>query len=156
MVATNNLNKKQAVIFARVSSREQELGQSIEAQLKNLREYCKRNDFNIIKQFSITESSTKGDRKKFVEMLNFVKQQPSKMIIVADCVDRIQRSFRESIELGDLADKNKIEIHFVRENLIISADSNTSDRMRWDFSVMAAKAYVGNLRDNVKRSMQYK
>ena len=155
MVATNNLNKKQAVIFARVSSREQELGQSIEAQLKNLREYCKRNDFNIIKQFSITESSTKGDRKKFVEMLNFVKQQPSKIIIVADCVDRIQRSFRESIELGDLADKNKIEIHFVRENLIISADSNTSDRMRWDFSVMAAKAYVGNLRDNVKRSMQY-
>ena len=152
---TKNGLKKRAIIFARVSSREQEQGQSIDAQLNNLREYCKRNDFDIIKQFSITESSTKGDRKKFIEMLDFVKKQPSKIIIVADCVDRIQRSFRESIELGDLADKNKIEIHFVRENLIISAESNTSDRMRWDFSVMAAKTYVGNLRDNVKRSMQY-
>ena len=34
-------------------------------------------------------------------------------------------------------------------------ESETTDITRWDFSVMAAKTYVGNLRDNVKRSMKY-
>ena len=108
-----------------------------------------------MKEYAITESSTRGDRKKFTEMLSFVKQQKTKIIIVADCVDRIQRSFRESIELSDFVHLNKIEIHFVRENLVISSESNTSDNMRWDFGVLAAKSYVSNLSDNVKRSLRY-
>ena len=37
----------------------------------------------------------------------------------------------------------------------VSKDSETNDITRWDFSVMAAKTYVGNLRDNVRRSMKY-
>ena len=155
MTTISEIVSKKAVIFARVSSREQELGQSIDAQLQNLRSYCKRQIFSVIKEYSITESSTRGDRKKFMEMLSFVKQQKTKTIIVADCIDRIQRSFRESIELSDLVHANKIEIHFVRENLIISSESNTSDNMRWDFGVLAAKSYVSNLSDNVKRSLKY-
>ena len=146
---------KKACLFCRISSKEQEMGQSIDAQLQNLRSYCKRLEFSIIKEYAITESSTRGDRKKFTEMLSFVKQQKTKVIIVADCVDRIQRSFRESIELSDLVHANKIELHFVRENLIISSESNTSDNMRWDFGVLAAKSYVSNLSDNVKRSLKY-
>ena len=155
MADISEVISKKAIIFARVSSREQELGQSIDAQLQNLRSYCKRQVFSVIKEYSITESSTRGDRKKFTEMLSFVKQQKMKVIIVADCIDRIQRSFRESIELSDLVHANKIEIHFVRENLVISSESNTSDNMRWDFGVLAAKSYVSNLSDNVKRSMKY-
>lgn len=131
------------------------MGQSTDAQLQNLRSYCKRQSFSVIKEYSITKSSTRGDRKKFTEMLSFVKQQKTKVIIVADCIDRIQRSFRESIELSDLVHANKIEIHFVRENLIISSESNTSDNMRWDFGILAAKSYVSNLSNNVKRSMKY-
>ena len=155
MANISEIVSKKAVIFARVSSREQEMGQSIDAQLQNLRSYCKRQMFSVIKEYFITESSTRGDRKKFTEMLSFVKQQKMKVVIIADCIDRIQRSFRESIELSDLVHANKIEIHFVRENLIISSESNTSDNMRWDFGVLAAKSYVSNLSDNVKRSMKY-
>ena len=155
MVVISETMNKRSLLFCRVSSKEQEMGQSIDAQLQNLRSYCQRQNFSIIKEYAITESSTRGDRKKFMEMLSFVKQQKTKIIIVADCVDRIQRSFRESIELSDLVHANKIEIHFVRENLIISSESNTSDNMRWDFGVLAAKSYVSNLSDNVKRSIKY-
>lgn len=43
-----------AVIFARVSTQEQaQEGYSIEAQLKNNREYCKKNDLAIIKEFEL-------------------------------------------------------------------------------------------------------
>lgn len=61
---------KRSILFCRVSSREQELGQSIDAQLQNLRSYCKRQNFSIVKEYAITESSTRRDRKKFTEMLS--------------------------------------------------------------------------------------
>ena len=60
----------------------------IDAQLQNLRSYCKRQLFSVIKEYSITESSTRGDRKKFTEMLSFVKQQKTKVIIVANYNNR--------------------------------------------------------------------
>ena len=145
----------EAVIFARVSSREQEQGQSIDAQLTNLRTYCARKNLTIIKEYSITESSTRGNRKKFEEMLEYVKSRRYKTIIVADCIDRIQRSFKESIVLGELANSGLIEIHFVREALQISDKTTNCDTMRWDYGVLAAKTYVGNMRENVKRSMEF-
>lgn len=144
-----------AVILARVSSREQENGMSIDAQLENLQRYVQRNNLNLMKTFQITESSTKGDRKKFIEMLTFVKQQNEKVAIVADCIDRIQRSFKESVELDELRKADKIELHFLRENLRLHKDSKSSDIAMWDLGVFAAKTYVGNLRDNVKRSIDY-
>ncbi|MBQ2017237.1 MAG: recombinase family protein, partial [Alphaproteobacteria bacterium] len=144
-----------AVILARVSSREQEQGMSIDAQLENMRNYCKRQKLNIIKEYVLTESSTRGDRKKFEEMLKFVKTCTQKIAIIADCIDRIQRSFKESVELDELRKNDKIEIHFIRENLILHKDSSSTDIARWDLGVFTAKTYVGNLRDNVKRSIDY-
>lgn len=144
-----------AVILARVSSREQEMGQSIDAQLENMKKYAQRNGLPLLKTFQITESSTRGERKKFTEMLNFVKAQHEKIALVADTIDRIQRSFKESVELDELRKSDKIEIHFIRENLILHKDSSSTDIARWDLGVFTAKTYVGNLRDNVKRSIDY-
>lgn len=144
-----------AVILARVSSREQENGMSIDAQLDNLNKYIQRNGLTLLKTFQITESSTKGDRKKFVEMLNFVKAQREKIAIVADCIDRVQRSFKESVELDELRKADKVELHFIRENLRLHRDSKSNEIAMWDLGVFAAKTYVGNLRDNVKRSIDY-
>ena len=144
-----------AVILARVSTREQENGMSIDAQLENMNKYIQRNGLELLKTFQITESSTRGDRKKFVEILSFVKSQKEKIAIIADCVDRIQRSFKESVELDDLRKENRIEIHFIRENLRLHRDSTSNEIAMWDLGVFAAKTYVGNLRDNVNRSVSY-
>ena len=50
-ITNNTFNKPRAVVIARVSSREQENGQSIDAQLENLRRYCSREHINIVKEF---------------------------------------------------------------------------------------------------------
>ena len=76
-----------AVIPARVSSRKQENGMSIDAQLENMKNYTQRKELKLIKTFQITENSTKGDRRKLLEMLAFVKSQKDKIAIVIDCVD---------------------------------------------------------------------
>ena len=76
--------------------------------------------------------------------------------IVADAVDRIQRSFKESVMLDDLRRREMIELHFYRESMIIGKRATASDLMRWDFSVMAARSYVLQLSENVKRSLDWK
>ncbi len=145
-----------AVILARVSSKEQEEGYSLDAQKDRLINYCNRNNLEVIKNFTIIESSTLGTRKNFNEMLNFCKKQKSTIAVVADAVDRIQRSFKESISLNELIKKRKIELHFYREGMVINDKSRSTDIMRWDFSVMGAKSYVLQLSENVKRSVDYK
>ena len=86
-----------AVILARVSTREQENGMSIDAQLENIRRYCEKHALDVQKEYVITESSTRDDRIKFKEMMKFIKNKQEKIAIVADCVDRVQRSYEESV-----------------------------------------------------------
>jgi site-specific DNA recombinase len=76
-----------AVIFARVSTQEQETdGHSIDAQIAKLREYSKRNDLEIIKEFEVVESSTRGERPEFYKMIEFVKAQKGQIALVCDKV----------------------------------------------------------------------
>jgi site-specific DNA recombinase len=44
----------------------------------------------------------------------------------------------------------------MREGLVISKDSNSSEILRWDMGVMFAKSYVTQLSDNVRRSQDQK
>lgn len=97
-----------AVIFARVSTLEQEQdGHSIDAQINKLREYCARHDLEIIKEFEVVESSTKGERPEFYKMIDFVKKQKTTIAVVCDKVDRLQRSFTELPILDKLRRDNK-------------------------------------------------
>ena len=69
-----------AVILSRVSTKEQQEGHSLDAQLKLLREYCDRQKLSIIKEFRIVESSTRGERKEFKEMLEYIDSQKSLLL----------------------------------------------------------------------------
>lgn len=84
---------KQAVIFARVSSEEQKKGASIDAQLKTVIDYCNNHKFKILDKFSIVESSTRGGRLKFYEMLEFVKSQKHK------CDEKMYNELKTEIEM---------------------------------------------------------
>ena len=147
---------KQAVIFARVSSEEQKKGASIDAQLKTVIDYCNNHKLKILDKFSIVESSTRGGRLKFYEMLEYVKQQKHKTAIIVNCVDRLQRGYKECVELDELRKQGRIEIHFYQETFYLHKDSTSSEILRWDMGVLSAKMYVGSLRDNVIRSQEYK
>lgn len=145
-----------AVILTRVSTKEQEDGHSLPAQNTRLSEYAKRRGLQVIKSYQIIESSTRGKRKKFSQMIEFCEKYPEKIAIIADAVDRIQRSFKESVMLDELIRRDQIELHFYREGMVIGKGATSSDIMRWDFSVMGAKSYILQLSENVKRSIDYK
>lgn len=145
-----------AVILARVSSKDQEEGHSLDAQIENLRSYADRKDLEIIKQYTIIESSTKGERPEFKRMIDFIKAQKEKIALIVDTVDRLQRSFKETPILNDLFEKDILEIHFVKEGNILSKDANSAQKLMWNMGVVMAQSYTDQLSDNVKRSIRHK
>ena len=62
--------RKQAVIYARVSSKEQEKeGFSIPAQLKLLKEYAAANGFMVAQEYVDVETAKQSGRAAFGEMI---------------------------------------------------------------------------------------
>lgn len=144
---------KKAIILARVSTKEQE---SIPAQLEKLHRYIKDKNLDVIQTFELSESSTKDSRKKFDKVIELIQSFEEPIALIVETIDRLQRSFKESVELDELRKKGKLELHFYRENLVLNNDSNSADLLRWDMGVMFAKSYVLQLSDNVKRSVDKK
>lgn len=64
-----------AVIFARVSTKDQEEGHSLDAQVNQALNYAIENELVIVRQFRIIESSTKGKRPEFKQMIDFIRLQ---------------------------------------------------------------------------------
>lgn len=150
---------KQAVMLARVSSRKQERGASLEAQVEAIQSYCKRNSLIIIeptpKAFVFTESSTRGDRKKFNEMIEFIEKQIHKTAIVVHTLDRLQRGFEECEKIKALLKADKIEVHFIVESLVLDKFSTDDEFTRYDFGILSAKLYLTSMNKNVKRSQKH-
>ena len=146
---------KEACIFCRVSSERQEQGASIDAQKESIYEYCKNKGLKIIKEFIITESTIRGERKQYKEMLNYVKNRNKKTAIVVNCVDRLQRSYKDTPLLDEMRKAGQIEVHFLKENLILSKDSRGIDILFWNMCVLMANSYILSLSDNVRRSMEF-
>ena len=68
-----------AVIYARVSSKEQEReGFSIPAQLKLLREYAERKGLPILQEYTDVETAKKSGRTQFSDMVKFFKAEGRK------------------------------------------------------------------------------
>lgn len=146
-----------AVIFARVSSKDQEEGHSLDAQIQCSYEYAIKNNFKVIEQFKIVESSTATGRPEFSKMVNFVKAQKDKIIILCYCVDRLQRDFDEQyIDLQRLINQGRLEIHYAKTKFIEHKDMDSSDKFRKNLDVLLANDYRNKISDNVKRSAKKK
>ncbi|WP_422923327.1 recombinase family protein [Singulisphaera sp. PoT] len=145
-----------AIALARVSTPDQEQGYSLDAQTFRLREYCMRNDLEVIRTFEIVESSTVGTRKDFMAAIDFARRQKERIAIITDKVDRLQRRLTETPLLEKLIGEGKIELHFHVENVQIHKDSTSQERLMWNLHVILAQSYVDSLRDNVNRSIQQK
>lgn len=142
-----------AIILARVSTQDQmDEGYSIPAQLLRAREYAQRKGLEIVSEYNFDESSLKDHRKKFDAVIEEIKKSNESIALIVETIDRLQRSFKESVLLDDYRKTGKLELHFIRENLIIHKESNSSELQRWDLGVFMARSFVLQISDNVKRS----
>ena len=145
-----------AVAWARVSSREQKEGCSLDAQLRAVRDKAKREGLKIVKEFSVAESAKRGaDREEFNRMLAWVRANAKReniTVILAHKLDRACRNMRDAVRLQDLEDSCGVRPLFVDNQFGQGAAGQLS------FNVMAAVAqyYSENLRGEVLKGMNEK
>ncbi|MEA1980848.1 MAG: recombinase family protein, partial [candidate division Zixibacteria bacterium] len=136
------------VIYARVSSKEQEKeGFSIPSQLKLLRKYATDTKYSIEKEFIDVETAKVIGRTGFSKMLSHLYKYPKKKVILVEKTDRLYRNIRDWVTLDEL----DVEIHFVKENFILSSDSKSSEKFLHGIKVLMAKNYIDNLSEEVKK-----
>jgi site-specific DNA recombinase len=144
---------KSAVIYARVSSKDQEReGYSIPAQLKLLREYAQRNDFQIDQEFVDVETAKMAGRTKFDEMLRYFEKTPGCRVVIAEKTDRLYRNLRDYLTLEDM----DAEIHLPKEGQIISKDARSQAKLIHGIHVVLARNFIENLKEEVKKGMREK
>jgi site-specific DNA recombinase len=142
-----------AVIYARVSSKDQEReGFSIPAQLKFNREYASKNGFQIVREFVEIETAKKAGRKQFGEMVYYLEKNRSCRVVIAEKTDRLYRNLRDPLTLEDL----DIEIHLPKDNQIISKGARSQTRLMHGFHILMARNYIENLREEVQKGMREK
>jgi site-specific DNA recombinase len=142
-----------AVLYARVSSKEQEKeGYSIPAQLRLLKEYAHKNDLKVVKEFIDVETAKQAGRANFSEMIRFLQNNPAIRIILVEKTDRLYRNFKDYVTIDDL----DLEIHLVKEGEVLSKDSKSHQKFIHGIKVLLAKNYIDNLSEEVKKGMREK
>src|SRR5680860_1155675 len=113
------MQQSKAIIFARVSSKaQQDEGYSLDSQLKLLRGYCKKNKFEIIKEYKIAETASKQERRKiFLELISYITKNKIYHFVV-EKTDRLTRNMKDASLIDDWMDGNdQRRLHIVKEGL---------------------------------------
>lgn len=144
------MDHKKVVIYARVSSREQEReGFSIPAQLKLLKEYALKNGFQIVQEYSDAETAQKAGRTNYNVMLDYLKTNPEVKTVLVEKTDRLYRNFKDYVTLEDY----DLEVHLVKEGSIISKNSKSHDKFIHGIKVLMAKNYIDNLSEEISKGL---
>jgi site-specific DNA recombinase len=141
-----------AVLYARVSSKEQESGYSIPAQQELLRQYADQLGLTIEREFTDAETAKDSGRHEFNAMMRYLAQHPACRIVLVEKTDRLYRNYKDYVLLGEM----DLEIHFVKENEILSRDSGSSQKFMHEIRLAMAKNYTDNLSEEVKKGMRTK
>ena len=134
--------RRQAVIYARVSSKEQEKeGFSIQAQLKLLKEYAADNGFAIAQEYVDVETAKQTGRAAFGKMIAYLKAHPSIRVMLVEKTDRLYRNLKDWVTVDELS----VEMHFPKEGMVLSRESRSSEKFMHGIKVLMAKNYIDNL-----------
>lgn len=151
--ASSQTSGAKAVIYARVSSKEQEKeGFSIPAQLNLLREYGKERHLPVAREFVDVETAKQSGRSEFQEMVKFLKESIDVKAVLVEKTDRLYRNFKDFVVLEEL----DLEIHLVKEGEIISKDSRSHQKFIHGIKVLMAKNYIDNLAEETKKGQAEK
>jgi DNA invertase Pin-like site-specific DNA recombinase len=142
-----------AVLYARVSSKDQEReGFSIPAQLDLLRSYAMGHNFGIAQEFVDVETAKQAGRTAFGDMVSFARKHRGRLAILVEKADRLYRNLRDWVTMDEL----DVEIHLVKENVVLSPESRSSEKFMHGIKVLMAKNYVENLGEETKKGMTAK
>jgi len=78
-----------------------------------------------------------------------LRKHPDCRVLLVEKTDRLYRNLRDCVTIDDL----KLELHFVKESLILTNESRSSDKLKHGIKVLMAKNYTDNLSEEVKKGV---
>ncbi len=144
------------IIWARVSSREQSEGYSIDAQLRANRERAQHLGLTVVREFAVVESAKQGaERDEFQAMIAWVRAEAKKgkvQGILAHKLDRTCRNMGDAVLLHNLESECGVRLYFC-DNHFAAGPAGV-----FSFNVLAAvgQYYSDNLRTEVLKGMREK
>lgn len=146
--------KEQAVIYVRVSSKEQEEGGfSIPAQLKYLKDYAAKKNFEIIHIFAESTTAKEIGRKEFDKMLKFLKRQKKACHLLCEKNDRLLRNEDDAATIKNLFTKTDCNVHLVKDNMVLNKNSTPYEIFIFMMFSAVSSLYPRNLSNEVKKGM---
>ncbi len=124
-----------AVAMGRVSTKGQkDRGRSDEAQQETIDTYIESEKLVLAREaWDVAETASKHDeRKNFIEMLTYVKNNSHVKHIVFSHQSRSNRNRESARELEMLVRNNGVTLHCAREGLRLTTQSPIEDWLRWD------------------------
>lgn len=141
---------KKAILYARVSSIEQEQeGFSIPSQVKALRNIAKQHSCKIAAEFVESASARKEGRKKFNEMISYVKDNDIDIILCYK-PDRLSRNHRDLLEIKELITQKGVELIFYEGGRI---SKNPQEMLLLEVLISVASYQVENQALDISRGM---
>jgi site-specific DNA recombinase len=144
----------QAVIYARVSTKEQQKeGFSIPSQLKLLHEYADKKCISIIKEFTESETAKKIGRTEFNNLIDYLKANKQIKIILVEKTDRLTRNFNDYVLIDQIVNELDIEVHLVKEGEVLSKYAKSHTKLIHSIKVALAKNFIDNLSEETSKGM---
>jgi site-specific DNA recombinase len=104
--------------------------------------------FSQAPKFTDVETAKRAGRTAFGEMLSYVRQHAITTVLV-EKTDRLYRNIKDWVTLDDLG----LQLHFVKENVILSPESRSSEKFMHGIKVLMAKNYIDNLSEETRKGM---
>src|SRR5450759_70198 len=141
---------ERCVIYARVSTKEQQdEGYSIPAQMKAIRAFCVAEGLSPVAEFVEAESAGHTGRKRFSEMVAYLRANPDVRTVVAHKLDRLYRNFTDPVLLEE-------ELGVRARYVLGDVPATPQGELLRDVQLSVSKYYLGNLREEVIKGMDEK
>ena len=137
-------NEKNAVAYIRVSTNLQIDGFSLEGQLKEIQDYCKRNNINLLRYYKdagISGTSTE-DRADFQRMLNDISKDRNINTVIVWKLSRLSRSMADLANTVTFLEKYNVNL------ICITQGIDTASPMGKSFVYMSG-IFAEMERDNI-------
>ena len=147
-----NAEYRKAAVYARVSSDKQDTDLSLGAQIRALKEYAVRNNYEIVREFvDEAESGRTAARPAFKEMIALAKtKQPLFGTILVWKLNRFARSRADSITYKTLLRNKGIEVISINEPV----DDSPTGRLLEGVIESIDEFYSENLGQDIRRGMR--
>lgn len=139
-----------AVGFGRVSiKKNKDKGNSDLAQIENMETYAEKEKLNIVKFWDAAETGSKHERrKKFLEMIDYVRVNPKVKHVLFSHQSRSNRNRESAREIESLV-RSGISVHFARDQRKLTCVSDLEAWLLWDVNNILNEKFIKDHTKNV-------